>query len=224
MISINLIPAERIARKRRHKRLRVWTGICCAYALALLAAVGAGYSAWGANDPRSGDQLKAAEEKTGNSDSTIRELQQTLIEAKASLRVSKAISNRPDWSSLLVLIAEELENKIVLDCCKLVELDNIPPRNETEPGNLSGPSTDNKSLRQKQFKLILTGLGRTQTDVSQFILRLEQVEVFDEVKLTQSVRQAFLTGEVISFRIECGIGAKYYYEAITFDKMDVPAH
>ena len=224
MISVNLIPAERVARKRRHRCLRAWTGICCAYALVLLAAAGVGYFAWGANDSRSGDQLKASREKTDNSGSTIRELQQRLIEAEATLRVSKAIGNRPDWSSLLVLIAEERGDKIVLDCCKLIELDNISPRNGAEPSNLSGHSTDYKFLRQKQFKLILTGLGRTQTDVSQYALRLEQVGVFDEAKLTRSVRQAFLTGEVIAFRIECRIGAKYYYEAIAFDKMAMLAY
>ena len=224
MIGVNLIPAERLARKRQHRRIRAWIGICSAYTLVLIVAGGVGYFARSTNDSKSGDQLKASKEKADNSDSTIIELQQRLIEAEATLRVSKAIGNRPDWSSLLVLIAKERGNKIVLDCCKLVESDNISPRNGAEPSNLSGHSTDYKFLRQKQFKLILTGLGRTQTDVSQYVLRLEQVGVFDEAKLTRSVRQAFLTGEVIAFRIECRIGAKYYYEAITFDKMVVLAH
>jgi hypothetical protein len=60
-------------------------------------------------------------------------------------------------------------------------------------------------LAQRRYGLKLSGFGRTQTSVSQFVLRLERIGIFESVRLLNSYRQAFLNDQAIAFSLECRI-------------------
>ena len=51
--------------------------------------------------------------------------------------------------------------------------------------------------------LLLGGLGRTQSSVAQFVVRLEQTGLFDEVKMITATREPFLSNEAVGFKLEC---------------------
>ena len=48
-----------------------------------------------------------------------------------------------------------------------------------------------------------TGCGQSQTAVSNFVLRLERTELFDQVKLIGTSRRPFLSGSAVEFQVEC---------------------
>ena len=52
---------------------------------------------------------------------------------------------------------------------------------------------------------MLEGLGGSQGDVSRFVLRLEQLDLFRSVKLLDTSREAFADRHVVAFRLECVI-------------------
>ncbi len=53
--------------------------------------------------------------------------------------------------------------------------------------------------------LSISGLGRSQPAVSQFVLRLEAMHLFARVTLLDTNRETFLGGEALGFRIDCSL-------------------
>ena len=204
MINVNLVPDARLAKKRRRVRLRVWTALCLAYALVLVAMSAGGYVIWSGGDVALANELEAVGEQAKDYQFSIDTLQQELAEAEAALQASRAMGNQPDWSTLLVLLAQKLGDEIVLDGCKLSPLaeQEDPSGAKTASPKLSAKDIP---LGQRRYCLKLSGFGRTQTAVSQFVLRLEQIPLFEEVKLVKSNRQDFLSSEAVGFEIECSI-------------------
>lgn len=207
MGNVNLIPADRLAKKHHKARLHLWMLVCGAYFICLAALVLSGRFFWGgANDPVMGE-LKSAAERIEGYSSTIQELQKKLAKATAELEASKAISCQPDWSKLLVLLSGELGEEVVLNNCQIVMLNK--GRNVTNNlQELFSSSNPAALLAKRRYKLELNGYGRTQTAVSQFVLRLESTlggRIFDSVRLVNSCREAFLNNEAVAFSIECRI-------------------
>lgn len=204
MGDVNLIPADRLAKKHRKARLRLWTLVCGAYFICLAALVLSGRFFWsGANDLVI-EEIKSTAERIERYSSTIKELQEKLAKATAELEASKAISCQPDWSKLLVLLSGELGEEVVLGNCQIVMLNkghNVK-NNLRELFSSSDPAA---LLAERRYKLALSGYGRTQTAVSQFVLRLERMRIFDSVRLINSYREAFLNNEAVAFSIECSI-------------------
>src|SRR5260370_38207947 len=53
----------------------------------------------------------------------------------------------------------------------------------------------------------IQGYGRSQAVVAQFILRLEQTGLFDDVVLVKTNREPFLDDHAMSFQVECQLRA-----------------
>jgi hypothetical protein len=51
--------------------------------------------------------------------------------------------------------------------------------------------------------LRLSGLGRSQAAVAQFVLQLETTDLFEHVSLLQTTRQQYLGGEAVAFELDC---------------------
>jgi Tfp pilus assembly protein PilN len=204
MGDINMIPADRLAKKHQKARLRLWTLVCGVYFIFLVVFVLSGRFFWGGyNDPIT-EEIKSTAERIERYSSTIQQLQEKLTKATAELQACQAISCRPDWSKLLVLLSGELGEEVVLGNCQIVILNkgrNVK-NNLRELFSSSDPAA---LLAKRRYKLELSGYGRTQTAVSQFVLRLERMRIFDSVRLINSYRGAFLKSEAVAFSIECSI-------------------
>ncbi len=204
MISVNLIPHQRLTRKRRGRRLRIWGTFCSAYVIGLIGVFAVCYSMLGRNDLSLTGELQVLKQKTQDSKRLISKLKGELSETQVILETSKTLGNHPDWSTLLVLLINELGETVVLDDCELKPLEANQSGIAADV-NTSGSAVRNRPLYQMRYQLKLSGFGRTQPDVSQFVLRLERIKLFDHVKLVKSSRQAFLTGEAVAFQIECSL-------------------
>jgi Tfp pilus assembly protein PilN len=204
MGDINMIPADRLAKKHQKARLRLWTLVCGVYFICLAVLVLSGrFFCSGVNDPIT-EEIKSTAERIESYSSTIQRLQEKLAKATVELQACQAISCRPDWSKLLVLLSSELGEEVVLGNCQIVILNkgrNVKD-NLRELFSSSDPAA---LLADRRYKLELSGYGRTQTAVSQFVLRLERMRIFDSVRLINSYRGAFLNNEAVAFSIECSI-------------------
>jgi len=202
--TVNFIPAERLMRKRREARLRVWALICCGYAAALVSATALGYFNWDRDGSAIAGEMATADARIRRSTTSMNRLTVELAEARAALEAGEAIGNQPDWSRLLVILSRELGDDVVLDGCELSLFEQDSTGRIDAKGGLA-PARTGASAPRKKFKLSLSGFGRTQTSVSRFVLRLEAVKLLDEVKLTRCNRQALLDGEAVAFKIDCAI-------------------
>ena len=204
MPDVNLIPPARIERKRRRSKIRLWTAICGTYLIVLTALALSAHAFWRDTDDSVIEELAFTTQRIEGYNTTISELQKKLASIKAELEAGRVISCQPDWTKLFVLVGDELKEDVVLKDCQLIATSKKSGNvaNSVQNANASSPSV---FLAERQFALELSGFSRTQTSVSQFVLRLEQMEMFDSVELVNSRRQSFLDNEAVTFNIKCSI-------------------
>ena len=205
MGDVNLIPAARMEKRRRKARIHLWIAICGTYVILLAGLALWAWALWRDSDDSVIEQLALTEQRIESYNATISQFQQDLAKAQTELEAGKLISSQPDWTKLLVLVGEQLRDQVVLNACQLTTSNKS---GESVTGNLQeSPSSAplGAQVAKRQYKLELSGFGRTQTSVSQFVLRLEQMQMFDKVELINSRRQAFLSDQAVAFSIECSI-------------------
>jgi hypothetical protein len=203
MNDVNFIPGERLAAKRRKARTYVWAIVCGTYIVLLVAGSLAAYVVCPRQDTGLTQQLVAAEEQIKQNNKTMAELRRTLAQTTAGIETARAIYEQPDWSRLLTGLSHRLGPELVLSRCRLAAV-------REDGKSLTDPWTDAllaKPLRtvaaKHRYQLVLQGFGQTQESVSQFALGLEEIGLFDRVRLMNSSRQTFLTGQAVAFTIEC---------------------
>jgi len=204
MGDVNLIPAARLASKHRQARQRMWVIICGAYLMSLMVASLSARALWRGDDAVA-RELTSTVQNIEQYNSAIIELRQDLGQATAALETTRAVSGQPSWGKLLILLSNELGAEVVLSKCQFISsskedkkiTDHRPPRVFLSKTRAGG------GLPERQYRLNLSGFGRTQSSVSRFVLRLERMNIFESVTLVDSNRGGFLNDEAVAFSIEC---------------------
>jgi len=203
MGDVNLIPTKRLTSKHRKVRLRIWALVCGAYLTSLAVASLSARVLWPAGASSIAEQLKATSQSIEQHNSTIIELREKLAEATGALETVGAVSSQPDWSKLLILLSNELQEEVVLNSCRLVSLDKNDKNVRDHLQELLSSLPVGVLLAERQYILSLSGFGSTQSSISQFVLRLEEIKIFESVRLIDSHRQPFGNDEAVAFSIEC---------------------
>lgn len=199
MLSRNLIPSHRLEAARRRRRLKAWTGAVSVYAAALVAVYVAGVCAWGVDRDALDGRRATTAARVEQTKAQIAKTRADLAEVHRTLRANEAIGGHPDWSLLLMLVAEHMNDGVVLRQCRLGPpvADDAPSRHIESDG---------------RWRLEMEGYGREVTAVSQFALALEKTGLFNEVRLLKTVRQPFLAGQATHFQIRCDLGRRIKHE------------
>ena len=203
MGDVNLIPPERLARRQSRARFRLLAWLCIVYITGLVVAVASAYAFWTDRDGQLEYDLATAAKRLQQNDEQILQMRKELAQATAALQTGRMIASQPDWSKLLTLVSQNLGDQVVLTTCRLLALD---PNHKNLIEGLSQQAVSvslTGLLVESQHQLCLGGFGRTQTAVSEFILRLEQAGLFKSVRRVHSSRQEFLGADAIAFSIEC---------------------
>lgn len=203
MNDVNLIPAERRVAKRRKARISLWAPVCGTYIVLLLVSSLAACVLCPRQDKDLAEQLAAADKQIKQDNDALVGLRKTLATTTASLETARAICDQPDWSRLLTGLSHELGQELILGRCQLVTLreDGKPL---TEPWNEGLLAKPLRALVTKhRYQLVLQGYGQTQESVSRFALGLEGIGLFERVRLINSSRQTFLSGQAVAFTVEC---------------------
>jgi Tfp pilus assembly protein PilN len=210
-MGVNLIPEYRHEARRRRARGRRWMAACVLYASALVFGYGICQATFGGSDPRLAEDLQTMQQDVSSGESTLARLKPELAEAQAKLDATRAVALQPDWSILMAALAQSLGDDVVLSSCTLQTQTISPPKSpvarsaagDKKPGSKSSPAPEPERV---QVIVNVTGFGRSQVAVSKFVLRLEQMRLFDRVKLIKTSREQFLDGDAVSFQLECPLG------------------
>jgi Tfp pilus assembly protein PilN len=206
MIPVNLIPARRRRARAVRRRLRAWLAIGAVYGLGLALA----WSSVALSGRAPADELDArllrVAEAIASAETLSAELSTQLAAARRELAAVRSVTEHPDWSILLGLVARERTQDIVLSSFELSPTEPPAPQ-PTPPGAVtpvSSPGATPVAAPSSQgYILHLTGIGRQQRDVPRFILRLEQMGLFSRVTLLESRSRMLGESEVFGFRVEC---------------------
>ena len=219
MKCLNLIPAPRCQARARRARVRTWSVVLGAYALAAAAGYVACYAYPDGDQTALLRDARAVTEELRSSGRQMRAVRTQVAEAAGKLAIARNIRNHPDWSLLLAMLSDSLADQIVLDRCALVAVDSpaggpdgpaapAPPSAGRARGLHPAPAAAAAAAGTRGFHFTVAGYARTQSAVSQFVLRLEQARVFDEVRLVETSLKPFLGGQAVAFQVECSLAGK----------------
>jgi len=189
--SVNLIPTPKMLAAERRKHTGRWIAACIAYVGMLCAVYMGCRMRWGGDGLQAGELAQISASITDHN-RKIAAVKNASIALRAKIDANNAVGKQPDWSILLALLARNLGDDVVLKHCEL------------DLG--AGESAPVGTKRRKKFVLKITALGRTQTAVSTFILRLENTGLFTEVKRTKTSLETFMAGKAVAFELDCTLG------------------
>jgi len=203
MQGINLIPAQRREAKRLRNCLRRWLIACTLYATLLAIVSVLCRTNWSDVDRTQAHQLAQVAARINAANEVISTLTPQLAHVRLTLAIEQQIVNQPNWSILLALLGRVMGDQIVLREC---ELRPIGVQGRAFAG-ITTSADGSIRLGAHQYMLRLKGLGRSQREVSQFVLRLEKTQLFSQVKLIKTMRQPVGEVDVSAFEVECVIGS-----------------
>ncbi len=203
MSDVNLIPAARLAARRRRTRLVLWAAVGGVYVLLVAAGSLTLHIARAGEGRDRAENLEALARQIERDNQTLSETRRQLAETMTALETTTALRGQPDWSKLLTGLSLQVGEQIVLARCHLttVTADNKVMTADGSGSLPAGPL--GTFLAGCRYTLVLNGFGKSQESVSRFVLRLEESGAFDLVRLVHSSRQTFLQGEAVAFGVEC---------------------
>lgn len=201
MRDANFIPSYRLAARRRRRRLTYWVAAVAAYAVLLVAGIGAGHVLWGGSRAMLAQEREKTTRRIQAAGLAIRAVQADLAKQGHSLKAEQVALGQPDWSLLLTLLARSLNEGMVLGQCELKP--DVPAVKSV--AGASAPATQEPPAA---FALSMAGYGQNMGAVLQFAQELERTTLFDQIRLTKTDAEPFLAGTAIRFQMECSLGRK----------------
>ncbi len=194
MSRINLISNSRRQARLHRVRCRSWGigFVCYTVAIASACLFYRGLDAFGDTAPLS-DQLAGLDAELAQIEQEKAGILPELTEQRQVLTAGRSITDQPDWSLLLVYLADKLlGDDVILAGCTL------------------GPVEDQarvSDIQSASMTVMLTGHAKSTPAVSQFVLRLEESGLFERVTLVNTNREPFMDGQAIVFEIDCLISS-----------------
>jgi Tfp pilus assembly protein PilN len=111
-------------------------------------------------------------------------------DARRLMQSIKEVSEKPDWSILLAAVGQRCGDEVFLIG---LDISNISG-NPGEAATADAPLT-----------LHISGVGKSAEAISTFVLRLQEINILERVKLVQTARQALGNSYAFSFHLDCTI-------------------
>lgn len=205
-ISVNLVPQQRQQARCRKARMQFWMGSCGGYALLWVMALLVIKFIGIAGPEALGSDLEKINNRAKEVEADLAQLRSDLGRSNAELAAAQKIGSQPDWSVLLSLLASTLGDSIVLRDCQLMTdqaSDSAASKGKITTFLQEAVSADKPIADLGNIQLQIGGLGLNQQAVSEYVLRLEQLDLFSQVKLVETRREPFLDSQAIAFHIQC---------------------
>lgn len=203
MTDINLISAARLQTRKQRAQVKRWVVACSIYSAVLLVGCGVYRTAWGLNAPGVDTSLEDVQAQSRSIQEKIDRLQARLVALELSLQANRDLKEHPDWSLLLRFLATMLGDDLFLHECDVQAI--TPGIAQAAKATANGRSNQQaeSAVDPPAVRLTVAGMGRSLEAVSQFALRIEQTQLFTEVKLADTRAQPYHQGKAIAFRVVC---------------------
>jgi hypothetical protein len=174
-VCINLMPVEILVTRRVAVRRRRW--IAASIALACAGVVASMVVRATLRDPRGlSEELDIQNARLQRAAVDLDAARATLQSADQRLLAVGGLSDRPNWQTLLGLIAQSRTEKVAIDVVALKKAAPVAAPAVGTPGASKSPVDDGS------FVIAIRGRAEAQLDVTSFALGLEQLGLFDAVR------------------------------------------
>jgi Tfp pilus assembly protein PilN len=202
---MNLIPPRRRRAKAHRRRLRTWVAMDGIITVGLLVAAAAIYFTQ-TSGPAPDSELDHVREQIDQSQRELLSVRIALAQSQQTAEAASFVSDQPDWSTLLAVLAKALGDDVYLDRCELLPISpppSQPPPNLVAVKTTAMPGKPPTVALPDRVTLHLGGLARSQDAAAQFVLRLERLGIFDHVNLLQTSGQQSAGSEAVQFELDC---------------------
>jgi Tfp pilus assembly protein PilN len=201
--AINLLPLPRLQAMSRRCRVRRWLAASACYAALLVVGYAMCMASSGSDVDATGAALDKVNRQIDDLNHSLAALRPQLAEMQAKLSVAKMVGDQPNWSLLLAIISSTLDEEIVLSSARL-DSAGAGTQAQQRQGAAAAPTSRPSGDGDCKLAVTLQGFAKTQGAMSQFVLRLERLGLFERVEMMNSSRQQFgANGEATGFRVEC---------------------
>lgn len=201
MARVNLIPRPRRHAAAARKRVRRWAWGVAGYGMALLAGYAVGAAVLSVDAEDHALALEKTMHRIDELNNATASLKPQLAEAHTKLSVARTVGDQPDWSLLLAIISSAVHDEVVLTSTKLDAATGADAQATSRPS--ANDKSSSAAAPAPKMSLSLQGMARSQAAVTQFVLRLERLGLFERVDLAKSNRQTVGATEANVFRIDC---------------------
>lgn len=194
----DLTPRPYTRRNRMRRVVRCWSvavGLC-----ALVAFVPIALEQSRSPDPgaaRARERLLLAENRVEQARAELESVQRLLRVHERELRAERHLTDRPDWSEVLTIVADQFDQRLVMTGFRLGAAEDSQVRQALGP---IGAGVSPRSVW-----LVFDGVAESNSDVSGLILRVEQLGLFERVVMTGTQREAFAGEPRIGFTLACRV-------------------
>ena len=215
---MNLIPGPRREARACRAHVRTLAAVLTVYTVLMLGFYAACYALSDSDTEATFQEMREIADSAKQSNAEIRQLRGTIAAAREELTAARALAKHPDWSLLLAVLADTVTDQIVLHRCILTPMADdetgASGGDEGEADDDSEPSEEDKARRAlaerlgRSYRLEVSGQAKTQAAVSQFVLCLEKVQLFDAVRMIKTSRQSSSSSQAVAFDVECSLTTK----------------
>ena len=209
MKAINFVPLARRRARAVRKRLRGWgAGVC--FWCGLLAVVGVLLfeGSLSAEAAREKERLDMMTRRLAEHDKELATTRVEVSRLQQRTDASALVTDHPDWSALLVMLAQERGKTVVLES---VEVNRLFARPAALPVTL-GPKPDKPARNSKEserppgeaYLVRIMAVGESVRAAQGFVVRLEEQGLFDKVALIET-RPSPAHGGATWFRVDCDV-------------------
>ncbi len=190
---IDLLPRACREALAARRRARVWVIVCFLYG----ALVTFSWLASPGPAPALASELARASALAQVRERDLSLLRAEVKELSRAVSHAQAVGDHPDWSRLLALVARARGEKVVL--ARIA----VEPASAA-PAERAQARTSDANARPA-YELSLAGTGASQAAVSEYVLTLERLGLFESVTLVETRARATADGVqgVVEFSLRC---------------------
>ena len=181
VVGVNLLSPARRARSLRRMLMRRWISGLAMYVM-LLAGVSAMVLLSTRVQGLAENELAGVSMQLEQREAEHKQLMSQRNELRKRVNAARAVGYHADWSILLRLIAERRGNVITFDDVSLEHRMELVPVERAADAKGPAPAP----MRKEQYELTLIGVGEDVRSVNSFVVALEESELFDRVRRTES--------------------------------------
>lgn len=193
IVGVDLLPRSCRDSLAGRRRARLWAAVCGVFG----ALVAFSWLASPGPAPALASELARANALTVVRERELANIRGEVRELARSVGVAQSVGDHPDWSRLLSLVGRVRGEKVVLSRVAVESASTgAPDRALARSGEVSP---------RVGYEVSLAGTGASQASVSEFVLGLERLGLFESVTLVETRARATTDGVqgVVEFALRC---------------------
>jgi hypothetical protein len=201
MTTVNLLPAHRRRALRSRAHLRLWLRLAAAYAVLLLLGAVWIHVVRSAGTGSEEGELRRLQERGRQTGVALAATRKELATLHSDEQLASVFVEQPDWTEFLRLVSARLGPAMVLRDFRIQPAGAAP---QMAAARNAAPALAAKAVAPAgNYRLEMRGAARAQADVGKFVSSLEDLKLFDQVRLLRTAREPFLEATATGFELEC---------------------